>query len=210
MSDSIIDKLLDGTDLRRCVTRRKFVSSICAGVARPGLVSCIESMMDPYLLLYKKYMKRKKFAMFEQARMEYIHEYFDDEKSAENHDHSPYSMWKALLENSGYPVVEEEQRIVVSSLAYEVYDKMTERVKNYKTDGMGDPGLEVATDDEAVSTLVESNVSLYRYGGFALHSLMKKYEKSNSKDEVNFLQLQVKHNEVSTLPFGIQQLQQHR
>ena len=116
---------------------------------------------------------------------------------------------EGTIGKSGYPVVEEEQRIVVSILAYEVYDKMTERVKNYKTDGMGDPGLEEATDDEAVSTLVESNVSQYRYGGFALHSLMKKYEKSNSKDEVNFLQLlQVKHNEVSTLPFGIQQLQQ--
>ena len=80
-TDSIIDKLLDVTDLCRCVTRRKFVSSICAGVARPSLVSCIESMMDQYLLLYKKYMKSKKFAMFEQAWMEYIHEYFDDGKS---------------------------------------------------------------------------------------------------------------------------------
>ena len=33
-----------------------------------------------------------------------------------------------------------------------------------------------AYDEEPVTVFVESNVSLYRYGGFALHSPLQKYK----------------------------------
>ena len=57
-----------------------------------------------------------------------------------------------------------EQRIVVFTLCYVVYDLMTDKVKMYKlaevSNGVGaSAGLE--------TQLCESDVNLYRYGSFA-------------------------------------------
>ena len=66
----------------------------------------------------------------------------------------------------------QDQRIIVSTLCCIVYDLMVETVKNYKFEhtGIDAPSTSSAMDDESgdVFQLRESNVSLYRYGGFAL------------------------------------------
>ena len=67
----------------------------------------------------------------------------------------------------------QEQRILVSTMAYIIYDVMTEKVRDYKihlSSSIDEPQVELP-----VATLHESNISLYRYGGFALHSLLNKY-----------------------------------
>jgi hypothetical protein len=74
-----------------------------------------------------------------------------------------------------------EEQCIVLSIAYTVYDIMTEKVKEYKLkDKLIDESVTwPPSDDSTYSTFAESNVSLYRYGGFALHSLLKKLLKSN-------------------------------
>ena len=57
-------------------------------------------------------------------------------------------------------------------MAYSIYDILTERVRDYKTHLSS---CSTNDDPPAATTLHESNVNLYRYGGFALHSLLKKY-----------------------------------
>ena len=59
---------------------------------------------------------------------------------------------------------------------------MTVKVKEYKI------GLASITEAEATPAatpqqLHESNVCLYRYGGFALHSLLKKYDPTSGADQ---------------------------
>ncbi len=69
--------------------------------------------------------------------------------------------------------------------------------------------------DEPETVFVESNVSLYRYGGFALHSLLKKHESevrvSSSRDRdivIILKQLKIKDEQMSQLPKAIHLLNQ--
>ena len=92
---------------------------------------------------------------------------------------------------------------------------MTEKVKDHKSQFPSAPIESEAArwDEESVVPLVESNVCLYKYGGFALHSLIKKYTKTDghvSHDHDSMLvilkQLTIKQNQLSLVPYGIHQL----
>ena len=106
-----------------------------------------------------------------------------------------------------------EQRIIVSTVAYIIYDIMTGKVKEHKSQ----LPLPIETNDcEPAVSIVESNVCLYRYGGFALHSLLQKYQKAaegcNDSCDHDIMpvlrQLTIKHDQTSLVPYGIQQLNQ--
>lgn len=59
---------------------------------------------------------------------------------------------------------------------YAVYDLMTDKVKDYKKGidcSETTEGPLTDSDDVSTVTFSESKVNLYRYGGFALHSLLK-------------------------------------
>ena len=121
----------------------------------------------------------------------------------------------SIVDKSECKLSVEEQRIVVATVAYTVYDIMTEKVMDYKTDDLNDSAatcLSVTTNccDSPETVFVESNVSLYRYGGFALHSLLKKYstdiQTSCSRDQDIVLvlkQLKLTDKQISELPDGI-------
>ena len=64
---------------------------------------------------------------------------------------------------------------MISTVLYIVYDIMTGKVKEYKA-GLVHDNSDLIADEESTVAMVESNVSLYRYGGFALHSLLQKYD----------------------------------
>jgi hypothetical protein len=117
-------------------------------------------------------MKRNSFAQFEQAWFDHLEDYFTGVNSFHEH-------WNNIMKD--HECVIEEQRIVLASIAYTLYDIMTEKVKEYKLkDKLIDESVTwPPSDDSTYSTFAESNVSLYRYGGFALHSLLKKLLKSN-------------------------------
>lgn len=120
-------------------------------------------------------------------------------------------MFGKSLENSIYPSSVVEQRTVVSTVAYVVYDVMTGRVKEYKTGMQGDYDVSAELSSQ-VDTLVESNVSLYRYGGFAIHSVLQKYKdrKDTCSESITTIlrSMIMKSEESASVPTAIHLLNQ--
>lgn len=120
-----------------------------------------------------------------------------------------FTAWQCLLETCNQTACEVgEQRIMVSSIAYIVYDVMTSRIKEYKKSGISADTVDSSLEQPA--QLFESNVSLYRYGGFALYSLLQKHKQdAQSQPKVHVLEkMRIKHEEVEMLPSGVKLLNQ--
>ena len=117
---------------------------------------------------------------FKQAWIEHIHNYITcPSETLITHD-SCRVVWQAVVDKcTECSVSDEEQRIVVSRLVYAVYDLITDKVKEYKK--RIDSETTTFSDDVLTVTLCESKVNPYTYGGFALHSLPKKYYKHTQK-----------------------------
>ena len=79
-----------------------------------------------------------------------------------------HSIWKDIVDEVKSNPSIEEQRIVVSTMAYTIYDLMTEKVKDHKV-ALAVSTETASSDSSLVTRFSESNVSLHRYGGFALH-----------------------------------------
>ena len=185
-------------------------------MAKEALVRCVKFMVNKFLELYKEYMKGKRFMQFEQAWMEHVHSYFTCPTETQSTQDTCYVVWHAAVDKCKCNVSDEEQRIVVSTLVYAVYDLMTDKVKDYKKGidcSETTEGPLTDSDDVSTVTFSESKVNLYRYGGFALHSLLKKYykhtQKPCTKDILTTLKhRRVKEDQLADLPVAIQQLNQ--
>ena len=75
--------------------------------------------------------------MTEQAWLCHIEEYFTEPSSSQSDANSSmetilHSQWAALVDSIHSKLTIQDQRIVVSTLAYFIYDLMTEKVKDYK------------------------------------------------------------------------------
>lgn len=121
-------------------------------------------------------------------------------------------------------VGEIQQRIALSRIVYIVYDIVTTKVKEYKVDLLhtvddDDDNEEPANENSTIveTSFSESNVSLFRYGGFALHSLIQKYRErassnsadSEARDILCILEvLKIKSEDSNSVPYGIQCLNQ--
>ena len=106
--------------------------------------------------------------------MEHIHSYVRCPTEIHNTQDSCYVVWQAVVDKCKCSVNDEDQQIVVSTLVYAVYDLMTDKVKDYKRH-IDSPETTVTTSsDDVLTTFSESKVNLYRFVGFALHSLLKK------------------------------------
>ena len=171
-------------------------------------------MINNYFRLLKLHSIGKRFAQFEQAWMTRINDHFSEQEVCS-------VLWKNVLKKCKCVTTVEEQRIVISTLMYTVYDIMTDKVKRYKekretTDhSVDDADIHAYHEEETGTTFIESNVSLYRYGGFALHSLLQKYKRATGKasssdtEVVQLLeQLVIKPEQFSSLPSGIHYLNQ--
>ena len=207
LANNAIASLEGGLHLRRYPLRSAFVSMICREPVRTTLVVCVKQMVACYLEQYKMCMKGKRYALSEQRWFEHVHDYITADLQQISHQ-----AWTSVVkgaEEQGVHFCISEQRIVVSILAYTVHDLMADKVRDTKTA----QALEVAagTTDEMSHTLTESNVALYRYGGFALHSMVQKrrchVSKETVKSELALLEsLKVTKEQYSQIPRAIQQL----
>ena len=69
---------------------------------------------------------------------------------------------------------DQDQRIVISTVAYHVHDLMTEKVKDFKKQlSHTEQPLQHSTGEH----FTESKINLLCYGGFALHSMLLKRER---------------------------------
>lgn len=141
--------------------------------------------------------------------MSHINDFFEDDDSSGG----CFRLWKNVTDGIKGIVSVEEQRIVISSLMYIIYDIMTAKVKEYKEDPANDHDLDstAAPSSAQDDVFFESNVSLYRYGGFALHSLLQKYkhEKGPKGNIIPLLkQLVIRPDQMTMIPEQIHDLNQ--
>ena len=121
-------------------------------------------------------------------------------------------MERAKMSGANLPVI--DQRIIVSTLAYHIHDLMVDRVKACKQ--CVGASTESSSSDVSTETnkLYESKTSLLRYGGFALHSMIKKRKKEAEatplvKSELKILEsLKATLDESDDIPSAIHHLQQ--
>lgn len=234
--EAAIERLLAGLHLELSEPRRLFVCAVCDPnkPIRETLVACIMGMILAFIDLYKECMKGKKYANMQQEWMMNINNYIQHEQSACDKTatscyvdkEEQHKLWHRVLNSatkSGYTLDTRDERIVVCTLCYAVYDLMVDQVKDYKAQQT--LPTESTTTATAPSTttgssikLKESNVNLYRYGGFALHSMIRKRKKAEQKSpkdsailqtELNFLHsLQIRKDRWNELPTPILDLNQ--
>lgn len=186
------------------------MDTICKDPVRPTLVQCVMEMIARYLEQYKACMKGKRYALFQQHWFEHTHEYFQTTEEPSEQS----KLWTNVVkraEQRGTGLSVSEQRIVVSTLSYSIHDLMASKVQEHKAQQVMSASTSNNTDAKASQTISESNVALYRYGGFALHSMMEKRKchitRANAKNELELLNtLKVRKEEWDGLPPAIQQL----
>ena len=217
-----------GVHLKLYESRRKFVKELtCDSEIKQLLTKLLEAMVEKYIVLLQKHVKRKGFAHFQQAWLCHINEYFTEPMSgapststdAGSSGANLHSIWKDIVDEVKNNPSIEEQRIVVSTMAYTIYDLMSEKVKDHKV-ALAVSTETASSDSSLVTRFSESNVSLHRYGGFALHTLLNKYasridtvstSRSGSQEDEIILsvlkQLKIKDStQMCQLPDGIHYL----
>lgn len=216
--ETAIERLRSGLHLELSESRHKFVCAICDHenqALREHLVACIMGMVLAFIDLYKECMKGKRFANFQQEWMVNTNNYFtsSDEQGSSaaaatsvctdrQEQHKLLRKVTEAASIAGYTMNIQDERIIVSTLCYTVYDLMVERVKEYKVHLSPESdasGACVATGSESAITLKENDVNLYRYGGFALHSMIEKRKRkleTGPKDSCVQLELKFLENQV--------------
>ena len=133
-------------------------------------------------------MKGKKYANMQQEWMMNINKYVRCEESSTNSDEAAtcytdkeeqHKLWHRVIDTVskfGCTLDSREERIVLCTLSYAVYDLMVDRIKDYKLQ-QTPTATAPSTSDTSNIKLKESNINLYRYGGFALHSMICKRNK---------------------------------
>ena len=217
--DSAIAKLQRGVHLKLYPARSQFVETVCSEKVKPTLTQCAMEMVSLYIDMYRSCMIGKRFAEFEHQWFKHLEQYFSGSTSQ---SHSPATLWAHVVERAslfGAPLPIREQRIVLATLAYHIHDLMVDRVKEYKQN-LDSTTSDAITDDTPAKVFYESKTSLLRYGGFALHSMIKKRKKATgsttstnhdtlSKSERQFLEsLKSKEEETELIPSAIHHLQQ--
>ena len=214
--ETAITKMQSGLHLDLFPSRKKFVTIVCNEKVKPVLTQCIMEMVSQYIETYRRCMTGKKYLMFEQRWFNHIEQYFTQSAPVPVSSHSPSVLWNNVVERAkvsaaNLPV--KDQRIIVSTLAYHIHDIMVDRVKAYKESL--DASTESSSSDVSTETtkLYESKTSLLRYGGFALHSMIKKRTKEaevtpHVKSELKLLDsLKASQDESDEIPSAIHHLQ---
>ena len=233
--ETAIDRLRAGLHLELSEPRRKFVCAICDRenpVIREHLIACIMGMILAFIDMYTEYMKGKRFAYFQQQWMVNINKYFiesNDEQGSSgaclcSDRQEQHKLWRKVTEVAslaGYTLSIQDERILVSTLCYIVYDLMVDQAKDYKaslsTESDATGACVGASGTESTITLKENNINLYRYGGFALHSMSEKRKRKLETEPKNYcvrLELRFLENQLiqkedwDELPTPIKDLKQ--
>jgi hypothetical protein len=227
--ETAIERLQAGPHLERYKSRNDFVRTICHEPAKQTLVACIMGIILAFLDIFRSCMKGRKgkrFANFEQRFMEHIKDYVGGAESETGGAGSTAALtdtterqrlWSrvtAAASAAGSTLAPTDQRIIVSTLCYIVYDLMVDKIKHYKVDKFSEDSSGASTSDESIQ-LREHDVNIYRYGSFALHSMLKKRRKATPgklksvhvHDELQLLEcMRIKDERWNELPIPIQQL----
>lgn len=120
------------------------------------LLNCVDAMCSNFVSYYATFLPRKRYSHFQQAWFAHMGQYVDgitgvgcpsSDKTARTgsgrkvRDNGANSrveaneckqLWSQFVKSIETPLTEENQRILISSLAFAVYDLMTQEVKQFK------------------------------------------------------------------------------
>ena len=132
MLDLYLVSLHKGAQLKWNPTRLQLVEELTKpGRIRKPLNNLTDAMTRKYMALLKVYKTRKCSAQFQQAWLDHIEIYFTKPEAGDE-DVDVKSIWKLVCDSFATPPNLQEQRIIVSTMAYIIYNIMTEKVTDYK------------------------------------------------------------------------------
>ena len=223
--ENSVSKLYDDVQFKYCTKRRDFIELFKDLPLRANLHACAKNMRDLYHKLLKKFCTGKKYLELQQAWFMHINLYFDDSCTVPGLA-APDAVvlssgWNTLIQNANEANVvisQDDQRIILSTLAYIISDLMSDKIKQSKRTeieqskhvefdhftGLGSSNCN-SVEDLDHETFSEGIVSIYRYAGSAIHSMISKRMKSSKVDELEILEI-MRCCDFSIAPRQIQQL----
>ena len=117
---TVIENIQKGKHLDRYPERKKFIIDVCSNSEM--LVQCIMDMILLFLDLYRLHSKGKQFLALQQAWFNHISDYFDDDATESSWRRERKILWSKLIAAADVKIGMADQRIVASTLTYEVYD----------------------------------------------------------------------------------------
>ena len=191
ISTEALETLWNQEHFKEYPNRSKFRELVKAN--NKTLLRCIDTMENAYKKLLKAFCPGKKLLQMRQAWLMHINFYVEEGtdllvKGLDDHDKKiMFAGWKAVIDEAtflGILLSVEEQRIIVSSIAFIVSDIMSDKVKEAKK----------RADEETSpdTTAHESYVAVNRYAGAALSSMIdNRFKISCNHNELKFLYLMV-------------------
>ena len=211
VAEEAVRSLAKSLQFQHFQRRKLFMQYFTDEPQRSLLLECVRNMQHVYKKLLKKHCTGKHYLEMQQSWFMHISIYFDASTGSESNvdglDASDtvklQGAWKMVMDKAielECALSLEDQRLIVSTLAYIVYDMMCDKVKEKKEKKSQ---LEAETVE-----FHESTVSLYRYAGAALHSMMEKRKKLSLKHkELKLLHaMQIKKEELDVIPSQVQYL----
>ena len=209
VAEEAVKQLFDDHQFKYYPERLAFLEVFKNLPLRAHLLICAKSMKDTYLKLLKTFCKGKKIMNLQQSWFMHVNLYFDHSlevtgiTTKEAKEMS--EIWNTLVQKGNECVISmDDQRIILSTLSYIVYDLMSLKVKESKLSmGLCNTAT-VATctnsaiEDEqdhcaSVSQPIynESRENVFRYAGFAIFSMISKRREQSKVpvDEVKLLEV---------------------
>ena len=173
------------------------------------LLSCIENMKDLYLDLLHNFCKGKKSLALQNSWFMHVNLYFDTTFKVDGITTSTAmklsKAWKDLVLKAKCTLSNNDQRIILSTISYIIFDLMSHEVKKKKADEGPSTSLN-SNETDCPSVVDESMVSIYRYAGLAVHSMMDREVDIKRKEILE--SLKCKQYELDKVPKPVQDLNQ--
>ena len=146
---------------------------------RVHFLAVLKTMKATYMDLLGKFCKGKKFLKFKNSWFFHVHLYFDDELlQVEGIDTKRAkelkNVWGVVMKHADECkclTSVEDQRIILVTLSSIFYELMSAKIKGKKNDENSNSDTQGSPSHAVMFN--GSMVSLYRYSGFALHSMIE-------------------------------------
>jgi hypothetical protein len=212
VTEDAIERLWAGLQFEHYEKRQLFFQLFSNEPHLSLLHNCARVMQSFYKKLLKKFCVGKHYLEMQQAWFMSISLYFDTTDDTifqvngidQEDKLKLQKVWADVMitaKELKCDLADEDQRIIVSTLAYIVYDMMTMKVKDKKE-------ITLKNSQAEQFTVHENLEMLYRYAGAALHSMIEKRKKlSSPNEELKILYaLKIKKEDCTSIPSQIDSL----
>lgn len=183
------------------------------------VIGLIKVMKAAYTDMFEAFCKGKKSLKFQTSWFLHVNLYFDKRTTVVPGLHPSRvkelrAAWTSLLQaastSTSNEIPEERQRIVLVTLASRVSELIAGKIKERKKidSSSAASSTPITCTLPASRSFQESKISLYRYCGFALHSVIGSYSSrtsANTRQKLSILdKLKCQQNELDEVPTEVQ------